>query len=115
MFNIFRKKNKIAEIHTSEEKDESLRKEQNLIYAKNVWENKIKVGDVVTIRSDLEDEQHFGQFTVAYYMVKYRGMNATVVKKTKPRKRELFSEILLDVDGKSHLWDVTMFENVISN
>ena len=115
MFNIFKKKTKIAEIPTCEEKDESLRKEQNLIYAKNVWENKIKVGDYVTIRRNLEEDQRFGQFTVAYYMVKYRGMNATVIKKTKPRKRELFSEILLDVDGKSHFWDVTMFENVISN
>jgi len=41
-------------------------------------------------------------------------MTATVLKKTKPRHRESFSEIILDVDGKSYLWDVTMFENVIS-
>jgi len=112
MFNIF--KRKLIIIPQSENEDESLRKEQNLIYAKNIWENKIKAGDLVTIRRDLKDGQRLGQFTVRHYMEKYKGMNATVLKKTKPRHRESFSEIILDVDGKSYLWDVTMFENVIS-
>jgi len=63
MFNIFKKKNPII-IPQLENEDENLRKEQSLIYAKNVWENKIKAGDIVTIRRDLKDGQRLGQFTV---------------------------------------------------
>lgn len=108
IFGLFKKKSQVQQIHK-----ECINPEHILIYAENVWEKNIKVGNKVLIREDIKNGDHYGQFTFRSYMEKYRGMEATVISKKKPRYKENFSEIRLDIDKGGFLWDVTMFKSVI--
>lgn len=90
MFNWLFKKKSVPLVPIS---SEELTREQINIYAKNVWEKSIKVGDIVTICQDLEDGDRPGQFAFRCYMKKYGGMKATVTSKKRPRRGSTFQKL----------------------
>ena len=67
--------------------------------------SKLKIGDKVTIRKDLECKK-YGLNTAIKDMLKYAGREATIIGHARSKK----DNYTIDIDGGCWTWDINMFE-----
>ena len=66
---------------------------------------KYKVGDIVTVRSDLEVHERYGCEFFAPRMVKFKGKKVTI-------DRIAYCNYEIEEDGREFYWTDEMFEKV---
>ena len=72
--------------------------------------HKLKIGDKVIIRGDLEHKT-YGLNTAVPDMLKYAGEEATIIGHARSKQ----DNYTLDIDGGCWTWDINMFEELTEN
>ena len=72
--------------------------------------HKLKIGDKVIIRGDLEHKT-YGLNTAVSDMLKYAGEEATIIGHARSKQ----DNYTLDIDGGCWTWDINMFEELTEN